>query len=140
VIHQRGDPVFGLRIRPDVVMQIGDALVAVEVSTAKSADAVGSARVALNHFALLATAQRTARWRGQIKRVGTRVELLAQRSGYTRFIGVDEADEWRERIVAAATAQLNGDTSPRPGPWCNVCPHFAPCMTVQLDMNDELDF
>jgi hypothetical protein len=138
VVRQRTEPVFGLRIRPDVVMQIENSLVAVEVSTAKSAEAVGSARIALNHFALLAAVQSTPRFHGEITQVGTRVELLAQGTGYTRFLGAEEAEEWRDRIVAAATACLDGDTHPRPGPWCNRCPYFGPCQFVRLDTEEDL--
>src|SRR5205823_6216423 len=52
VVRMQSEPQFGLRIRPDVVVRLGDSLVAVEVSTAKTLEAVPSARIALNHFAL----------------------------------------------------------------------------------------
>jgi hypothetical protein len=140
VVRQRNEPVFGLRVRPDIVVRLGNCLVAVEISTAKSLDAVASARVALNHFALLATVERTPELRGQIHRVGTRVELLAQRTGYTRFLGADEAAEWHSAIINAATSYLTSDTAPRRGPWCNRCPHFAPCQMMELDAMSEMEF
>jgi hypothetical protein len=140
VARQHAEPSFALRIRPDIVVRLNDALIAVECSTAKSIEAVPSARLALNHFALLATVYRSQELRQTVRRVGTRVELLSKRTAYTRFLGPEEAEEWHAALIRAATAYLSSDITAHRGPWCNQCPYFGPCYFVELDSTDKLVF
>ena len=81
-------------------------LVAVEVSTARSIQAVPSARIALNHVALRGAVQRYPHLFGEVPRVGTRVELLSLRTGYTRFLGAEGAEEWH---VSMANEDVSTD-------------------------------
>jgi hypothetical protein len=116
---------FAIRVRPDVVVGVGNALVAVEFTTAKDPQSLSPARVALNHWALLRERYRHPEW--DFQRVGTRIERLALEVGTTDFLNDDDAERWREKLGSTAENLTNRIYEKNSGPWCSTCNWQAPC-------------
>jgi hypothetical protein len=125
-----------IRVRPDVVVGVGDVLVAVEFTTAKDPLSISPARFALNHWALLRERHRRPEW-GRFRRVATRVERLALGEGHTVMLDDGDADRHRLKIGQAAEDLLAERYQENRGPWCSRCPWQAACWFG--DGHDETD-
>lgn len=117
---------FRIRVRPDVVVGVGNRLVAVEFTTAKDPGYISEARFALNHHALIRERLRRSDW-DRFHSVATRVEMLALGYGFTIRLDADKAEQWRVAIGKAAEALIAGDYEPNPGEYCSACPWQVPC-------------
>src|SRR5438045_563895 len=105
---------FRIRVRPDVVVGVGDTLVAVEFTTARDPGYISEARFALNHHALVRERLRRSDW-GRFQSVATRVEMLALGYGFTVRLDPEKAERWRAAIGKVAEALIAGDYEANPG-------------------------
>jgi hypothetical protein len=115
-----------VKVRPDVVVGAGRTLIAYEFTTARDPDSVSPVRAALNYFALMGKRMRLPEWL-QYEEVVTRVEHLALGYGETVRLTPDEAEAWRERILAVVPAILAEHYVPNRGPWCSRCRYQPRC-------------
>lgn len=117
---------FSIRARPDIVVGVGAELIAVEFSTAKNPASISSARVALNHHALIRERLRRPEWNG-FQAVATRVEMLALGYGFTVRLAADEAERWRQKIGEVAEDLVEGRHAKNIGPHCGACWYQQEC-------------
>jgi hypothetical protein len=117
---------FAIRIRPDVVVGVGDTLLALEFTTAKDPQSLSPARTALNHWALLRERLRRPEW-ARFQNVGTRIERLALESGTTVYLGTEDAEGWRVKLGEVAENLVSWTYDKNRGPWCSTCNWQAPC-------------
>jgi hypothetical protein len=123
-LHRQGLCV--IKVRPDVVVGAGRTVIAYEFSTARDPDSISPARVALNHFALLGKRMRDPDWIWY-EEVVTRIEYLALGYGVTVRLSSEEAEAWRDRIIAMVPDLVAGHYQPNRGPWCSRCRYQARC-------------
>jgi hypothetical protein len=131
---------FVVRVRPDLVLGMGDAIVAFEFSTAKSLTGISPARFALNHHALAREVLQRSEWRSQFKRVITHVEMLALGESSTVALEPEDAERWRVDIGNVAEAIQEGRFEANAGPWCTLCPWVGPCRLDGATFNDDSAF
>jgi len=117
---------FRIRVRPDHVVAVGDAIVAQEWSTSKNPDSISPARYALNAYALLRERHIRPDWQ-QYTSIVSRVEMIGLGYGFTVHLGIDALEQWRTAIGDAVERLMAGDTSANQGPWCSTCPWQSPC-------------
>jgi hypothetical protein len=127
---------FAIRVRPVTFVGVGDALNAVEWSTARDPASISPARIALNHHALLREQLRRPEWE-RYSRIATRVEMLALGESYTQKLSPDESEGWRVRIGEAAEALVDGRHEPNRGPWCSTCFWQSACWFAGESSNDS---
>ena len=128
---------FVVRVRPDLVLGMGDAIVAFEFSTAKSLTGISPARFALNHHALAREALQRPEWRNQFTRAITHVEMLALGESSTVALEPEEAERWRVDIGNVAEAIQEVGSRRNAGPWCTLCPWVGPCRLDGATFNDD---
>ena len=118
--------------RPGRIFGIGDTLVALEVTTSRSPSAIGEAKVALLHHALLRAPFRRLD-ETSYPSVAVRVELLALGSGVTIRLDAAQLEAWRATIGTVAAAIAQGQVAKHVGPWCNDCTFQLTCFGADAD-------
>jgi len=117
---------FAIRVKPDAVVGIDDAIVCVEVTTSKDRDYISPARYALNWWALLRERMRRPEW-GHYRRIVTHIELLALNESFTIELTPEQAEEWRVVLGNVAEDLLTGRYEANRGPHCTTCFFQSAC-------------
>jgi hypothetical protein len=117
---------FAVRVKPDAVVGLDDAIVCVEATTSRNPDYISQARYALNWWALSRERMRRPEW-NRYSRVVTHVELLALNESFTVEFTPEQAEAWRGPIAEVAEDLLAGRYVPNPGPHCTTCYFQSAC-------------
>jgi hypothetical protein len=117
---------FAIRVKPDGVVGLDDAIVCVEATTSRNPDYISPARYALNWWAMARERLRRPDW-NQYSRIVTHVEFLALGESYVVELTPEQAEDWRVAIGAVAEDLRAGRYVPNPGPHCTTCFYQSAC-------------